>query len=239
LYDIDQNSIRLNLEIIKTEARLIGGEKYSEFSSAIDCLVLLSALIHEEVHAVSFNRRGDRVIVGGYKICVADAESNSWLELYTALDEGLTEMIARSLLVEYLKEDSELAKTEAAVGFLRKLKFERSSYDLEVVLVDNLIKKIATTSGMSEETVRQAIVRSKLDGVDLAETELAQFLDEQTYVGFSEDIKRLQPAGTETGIDEVHSCLHSLDPAWAKKRRAEKVRETSSIPSSQSTPPTH
>lgn len=231
VYFIDTNSIGLNTDQIKKSSEYVQKQDTESMPEGdYFKLSLLHTLIHEEVHAISYRHIAEDEAVGqkgrisGYRASIYD--NDNWSDFYTALDEGVTEMIARQLLEEYMKKDPKSVDSQSLKRFLNTLESYPSGYDVETTLVSTLIQKIAKTSGMSEETVRQGIIRSKLEGVDLTESEFAEFMDEHTYTGFSDDIKKLKPAQEYDEIEKTHSCLSNLDPDWAKKRQEEKRRNS-------------
>jgi len=143
-------------------------------------LLTLKLLVHEQVHVTQQNDVTEVIDVGEHRVNVDFSgisreryEDGDFKIILTAFNEGLTEKIADMVLDEYLKRSGNtyLAKE----GYYK-------TYDIGRVLIDILVNKIATFSGVPEDQVFNALVRASYDGQSI--------LDESLFTDGGEEIRR-------------------------------------------------
>lgn len=139
----------------------------------------LKILVHEQVHITQQNDSKEIINIGEDTVELSHSgisrqvPEEDFRTILTAFNEGLTEKIADMVLDEYLRRsgNSRLVKE----GYYR-------TYDIGRVLIDILVNKIATFSGVPEDQVFNALVRAAYDGQSI--------LDESLFVDGGEEIKR-------------------------------------------------
>lgn len=202
-------------------------------SDAMVQFSVLRTLIHEQIHAMSFTRiisehprsfwqRLQRKVLGAGLVNLSSVFSGYSRHLlkdnaegghqendgFLAFDEGVTDKLAFEILDEYLSaKDSTILDDQSTKVHRERL--TETTYGACVRLVDELVRKIAQNAGMEERHVWQAIVRSKIEGVDLEDTEIARFIDESTFEGFFDRLKKLRPEDFQNKEDEegLRTCL--------------------------------
>lgn len=117
-------------------------------------------------------------------------QAEQYKKTFMAFDEGVTEIIAREVFNQYTKTECDDIPNEIIEQHKTR---QENIYRTSIEIVDAVIDAIAKNSGLDKQTVWNAIVRSKLEGVDLLETEMAQFIDESTFEGFTEQLKDAIP----------------------------------------------
>jgi hypothetical protein len=151
-------------------ARVISG--YVEFNSEVfenlDPLQLLRVFVHEVCHASSI-----------YKSKGVEIPSKEWLgkPSYTAMNEAITEKMADYVVFEYISRSGNKKLYE---DFDKEMR-SREGYALEVCLLEDAIKDIASETGVSEEVVLGSIfghyIRNDFERVleSLSPEEVAMF----------------------------------------------------------------
>lgn len=145
-------------------------------------LLTLKLLVHEQVHVTQQNNGTEVIDVGEHKVNTKfsgisrqrySEEDGDFKTVLTAFNEGLTEKIADMVLDEYLKRSGNTHLAQE--GYYK-------TYDIGRVLIDILVNKIATFSGVPEDQVFNALVRASYDGQSI--------LDESLFTDGGEEIKR-------------------------------------------------
>jgi len=208
-YDPDK-LIRINYEEIGKNLRW----------SSNPAVVLAIIILHEECHAISrnicvgyfdYDEEGRRNIKAksGYAQHIIGVEGDKTVtqsESYSLFDEGVTEKIARELVIKYLESHPNLEDLNK-----RKKIYEDDSkpkvYNLAVSLVEAMIVKIANETGVSREMVWQAIVRGKIEGEDLGDADFREMFSE---VFTSQFLKDLRTANVEEGQARTIPMMGSL-----------------------------
>jgi len=204
-------------------------------------LKVLKSVIHEQVHALSFTKIVTKYTEGSLRRFIRIRGKNNFEGFYSVLsgynkiffdedlegmpspnkdfiafDEGVTEKIAFEILNKYLSvEGSDMPA--AQVNELEENTKKETTYGLCLDLVDDVIRRVAKQSGFSEDSVWQAIKRSKLEGVNFEDTEIGAFFDESTYKGFFEKLRKLQTSDSKD-IEHVQTCLRELDDDYVPKK---------------------
>ena len=206
IYSIENNLIGINFHALKEGAKAYGELEPDPETLA---LFLLHTLVHEEVHAISYRRIKDlpglKITETGYQRRVFDStdvpgEMQIVGSPYVALDEGATEKLAREIFANYLSAN-DFSDPEAVKEFLEILErpsfFDSvPSYNNEVKFLDEIIKQVATKGGFDRRIIWEAIIRSKLEGLEgagLDESTFKEFIDEHTFPGFSVELRNLMP----------------------------------------------
>lgn len=143
-------------------------------------LLTLKLLVHEQVHVTQEHEKTEKIQVGEHEInsgffgISRDVyEEGDFKTILTAFNEGLTEKIADNVLDEYLRRSGNTHLAQE--GYYQ-------TYDIGRVLVDILVHKISTYSGIPEDQVFNALVRASYEGQSI--------LDESLFTDGGEDIKR-------------------------------------------------
>ncbi len=128
----------------------------------------LASIIHEEIHAVSknvlfysFNKNGPRLEATntGYQITTSTSKT------CTLLDEALTEDLAITITIEYLKQHPEMARPEGKdLQQIDTMLYARSGYREAIKFLNTLIGMLAEISGIQPDMVGNALIRSKFRG---------------------------------------------------------------------------
>ncbi|MDP2586532.1 MAG: hypothetical protein Q8P32_02055 [Candidatus Komeilibacteria bacterium] len=94
---------------------------------------------------------------------------------YEVFDEAVTEKLSLEILREYLQQVSlENLKHNQIENFIDRLEKE-SHYSEYIKLLNYIIESISRTTKISERDVWQAIVRGKLEGVNMDDPEIKEF----------------------------------------------------------------
>lgn len=191
---------------------------------------ILKALIHEQVHATQFRgnlnvseKNGTRTSthingvlesVSRYTIDGEDLDLEVDQLANNLLNEGLVEKIADYITEEYLKR---VGKTGLLTSFFQ-------AYPAGRMLVELLVHKIVTETGVSKDGVFNALVRGSYEGVSLLGGDLdAQF--EEGVKKFLKNYKYLDRKNEDYDEKELALCEEFiktidlekvLDPAIVK-----------------------
>lgn len=151
-------------------------------------LLTLKLLIHEEVHTTQFRGYQEFEEKDGTPIHadVSGLTSNDeYLDrIRVAFNEGLVEKIADKVMEEYLKRSGNSHMIQE--GYYK-------TYDIGRMLIDILIHKIHTYSGVPEDQVFNALVRASYDGQDILDDELFKDGGEEIR-SFIEEHQNIAPA---------------------------------------------
>ncbi|PIZ95953.1 MAG: hypothetical protein COX80_02860 [Candidatus Magasanikbacteria bacterium CG_4_10_14_0_2_um_filter_33_14] len=151
----------------------------------LERLFVLHAIIHEEVHAISNNvlsvstKDGgppEGVVTSGYSFSVLkikdsrtrDNSGQSFMveksKIFEDFDEAINEALARKLFLDYLQEDTNFIKNKKIIKHF--IKYHQSQlYNDQVAKLDTMIKDISEQENMNRNSVWNALVRSKLEGI--------------------------------------------------------------------------
>lgn len=200
MYSTRDNQILVNPEKIK--------EQQERWQVPAE-LVLLEIFTHEQIHAVSktqnvglFEDNPEYSLRTGYSLFRGNSKNESKeMDTYTMFDEGVTEKWSRQIYQEYLQAHPDLADPESVKRFQNMISTDgwAKVYDLEISLVEAMMAKLAKETGVSTETVWQAILRSKLEGEDL------------DHPDFQELAKQFFSDKVLQGIKSADSGYHSME----------------------------
>ena len=220
VYNLVYNKLAFNPELYKA---LVLNEGAVEEKGGAEAIIL-QMLCHELVHAT--NRQ---VIIGtrefkqdkkeeaqlGYHHArvIEDSRGDRGQEnSYRAFNEGLTEMLANRIAVRYLSSrnlaDPEMDKW--AIGVLQAPPDTKSywfkankPYTLYRALAEQIVKRLSQETGLDEEMVFNAVVRSQYEAQSLDDPELKGLLVEIFGKDFMQDLRRAE----DTRIGEMLSRL--------------------------------
>lgn len=168
-------------------------------------LLTLKLLIHEQVHVTQFQgyeelKDGDGIPVS-VEVFGLTGNDKNLKRTRVAFNEGLVEKIADNVLEEYLRRSGNSSMIDK--GYYK-------TYDIGRMLIDILIHKIHTYSGVPEDQIFNALVQASYEGQDILDDEL--FKDGgQEIRSFIEDHQSMAPAS-------IHVPRHNVISQVEKKR---------------------
>src|SRR3989344_1641165 len=112
--------------------------------------------------------------------------------VFHALNEAVNEKLARRITLRYLEESSDF--DDSTKDAYRQSVYGNSpglNYSNEVRLLDNIMGRIAATTGLSEEVVFEAFVRASLEGECFEDEMIQDFFKETFGPEFLIDLARL------------------------------------------------
>lgn len=152
--------------------------KYNAVSEekAVTKSVTLAVLIHEELHAVTnTNSIKNSIEIGdtrqmGFQVETLDAITRKSIEkVWKDFNEGITELITDDILDEYIRRTGD-RKEFHLEGFERGYPGStHQSYLAERSMVNVVINRVSTDSGVSKDMVREAFVQAYFAGTPLEE----------------------------------------------------------------------
>ncbi len=191
--------------------------------------IVLQTLCHEMIHAT--NRqvirgireygegKSDKVKAsGGYQQTriTRDREGgHDKINFYEAFNEGLTEVLTSRIALRYLSVRSLATPedTQNAIEFLETPPdtdttwnwFKRvDPYDLYRELAEVVIKRLSQETGLDEEMVFEAMIRSQYESQNLDEKELHDLLNEALGQDFLRRLKKAGASGIAQLVYEVN-----------------------------------
>lgn len=178
LYSVTDNHILANPDVLRNHAK--------RWQLPAE-LLWLWFVVHEEGHAVSksdctgmFGEEGDSpnyLLRRGYSLYHAnDEDVSEEYDTYDILEEGLNEKRSRVIVLEYLQAHPDFvdrANTEKLKALFAD-DHRHKVYDLEISLVEIMIDHLSRETGVSPQTVWQAMLRGKLEGEDLARSDFQE-----------------------------------------------------------------
>lgn len=127
----------------------------------------LKLLVHEQVHVTQVNGYETHEDKDGAPVDLyfsgLTSNNEEWKRTRTAFNEGIVEKIADKVLEEYLRRSGNSKFIED--GYYQ-------TYNIGRMLIDILIQKIHTYSGVPEDQVFNALVRASYDGQDIMDEDL-------------------------------------------------------------------
>ncbi len=191
-------------------------------------LYVLYILSHEEVHALSrvecrglSEKNQGNIITGRFGYSEVESErmkakdKDEYLphHRFLGFEEGITEKIAREEIVEtYLSAHTDFASTED-IGKLRNAfaEFDQNNYNVELKMVNSLIRALSRATTMDEATVWQAIKKGKFSGDTFADFANRQLIDKALGPEIVHLIETLNTDSPEQAI-AITKRLDSSDP---------------------------
>ena len=221
-YDGKLNYIGLNYSDAKEVGQRLGYDQSAQ---------LLSTLIHEEAHAISknthdFNIDDDRLEVrstSGYtksleKISGAYGEHYEIIKAAEALNEGVTDLIARELTLEYYRRKGKLSQT--LKGQLEELGELR--YRIEKIFVSALVRKIAKECSVPADVVWGSIKQGYFSGLNVLDEENIDLFDEILGENFS--LSFFVESDDELIHDMIRHLREFVDDEWSEGQKAASKR---------------
>src|SRR3989344_2868869 len=196
-------------------------------------LMWLYLLAHEETHAVSksecvgaFGDVSEYYLRSGYSLYHANEQDESKeFDTYQILDEGITDKLAREIVLEYLEAHPDFADATGTKEFTSKLNDDRwhKKYNLEVSLVELMIDRLARETGVTSKIVWNAMLQGKLEGEDLTHQDFQELARQFFSEKFLHQLKMTEassdkPLGALSLFKEFN--LTSIDPALKAKIEA-------------------
>ena len=169
----------------------------------------ISALIHEETHAVARSvcvKAGEgsskyapegRIVRQqlGYQIdqLKDPSQDSDFVEdvdsFFAAFNEAITEMIAREIFYEYLQANG-LNSTPGA-KFAQKYLEGKHQYNVFIVIAEKMADKIARKTGQSRDAVLQAFKRGMIEGEVITQGESREWFEEIFTKDFFSSLEKL------------------------------------------------
>lgn len=184
---IEDKKIGINMREIYIESKEDRVEPRAKF---------LHTLIHEQTHAATeipcspgSNRSG---------FALKEGEKRT----FEIFNEGVTEKLATDLTAKYLEEHPDFLLPEDRERYMQYLSDPEAekSYDLPVAMVELMIKKIARSSGISEKTVWEGVLRQQFEGNGFNDSELREMFAECFGENFLDKLAKINTAEDQTKI---------------------------------------
>lgn len=195
-------------------------------------IYILRSVAHEEGHAVSKStcqgledamaaQEGENVkveISNGYarQLTIGKHEKTTTKLSYFLFDEGVNEKLAREITDEYLESDPSFADVHEIQRY--KVAFENhlleKPYDIAVLFVDALIRKIATDVGTGEAVIWKALQRGKFEGQSLDDSEIKDLFKEGLPSDF---LSKLSALNSEDQNARLIKLMDYLKPSQFQK----------------------
>lgn len=151
-------------------------------------MTLLDTVVHEQIHGISkLTCRGVMEAIevesvlkdfshqSGYSLAETKHEGGKAMNstFFELFEEGVTELLSRRTVREYLKSHKDYASPEEIAEYIKIMDDDsvRKSYDLSVSFVEAFIEKLAHQTGVSKDTVWGAVLRGKFEGEDMTDPE--------------------------------------------------------------------
>lgn len=180
-YDRQDNVILINYEFIKNFSE----NSEQKLNPEIDFLL---TLIHEEIHAISKQEcygAEDGKLSNGVEIVSGYLTLKDGSIAFHALDEGMTEKMAREALLDYVRATGHFQIKEC-VDFFEKYQNE---YNANIECIDELIERISIFTGVSPDVVWGGFIRGKFEGEDFTDLTLKEGLVQIFSEGFLNQIQ--------------------------------------------------
>ncbi|OGH93644.1 MAG: hypothetical protein A2538_01240 [Candidatus Magasanikbacteria bacterium RIFOXYD2_FULL_41_14] len=206
-YSPHANKIFLDAKLLVAKAWIQGGQKQKTKGHLIvdENLMfanVLHTMIHEKVHAISYNRLEEQKIDsivkraavwviehmldgmvpvrlgksrGGYS--EHDRTQGSSSSRFRLFDEAVTERLTRDIMKKYLLRCHGETYTPQTVKDVLDILEVNDGYKKERKFLDEVIVGMAQYLKMSETDVWNAIVRSKIEGMDLDDPDVKPVFD--------------------------------------------------------------
>lgn len=153
-------------------------------SKEVDILKgFIETIIHEQVHAITTPARRKRT---GFRLN-KDNTHDQW-------NEGVTEKFSREIALEYM----------SATGISGK-EILIASYPGSVAFVDNFIKRISEYSGVSEQSVWNAILRAFFTHGTITDEDLKDVFPEGFYQSFKNASDKSFSRGADYFIRKINA----------------------------------
>ena len=123
---------------------------------------------------------------------------------FCALNEGITEKLAREVMLKYLEAS---AAPKEILGKVR-ISFvnNKGSYELEMPVLDAIIKKIAERNQQEVRVVWESIINAYLQGDDFEDEDVEQLFSETFGPDFLKELSKL-PSGLSMGSKKQREAL--------------------------------
>ncbi len=131
---------------------------------------IFNSIVHEFTHLAGYNMEGydesgEHVSVNGVSTISLDEKSSRFGEV---INEGITELIARNIAVEYAVRTGKLDVHES----------KHDSYQEECELVEVIVDTLSLGVGVSKELVWNSLVQAYMSGLDITSPEFLENMGE-------------------------------------------------------------
>ncbi len=173
---------------------------FDEFKSTGDTvsprLSVLRTVIHEMVHAASRTEIHNMLDVTGGELpegATGYMMYHKKRALFKMLEEGVTELLAKQIFVDYVRTHSDFAPKKETEAYITTGHFNEflAPYAVSEKFTEFFIQKISLETGVPQKTVTEAVIRGKFEGVDLL-GELLKDLEEIFSKKFMNDLAKAQ-----------------------------------------------
>lgn len=124
-------------------------------------------------------------------------------QVFTFLNEGITEMFSREILAEYLALDTAYASKTSTDHFFEQLPQLELAYNKIVPVVETMISSIAERTGVDSVTVKESLYGAMLRGEPMSDPELVAAFSELYGEDFLVKLAR-QPIRGDTAEISQH-----------------------------------
>lgn len=112
---------------------------------------------------------------------------------FLALNEGITEKLSREILLEYLKANGNSGDSAAVLVQSIDSNNPQLPYSREVFIVDAIVDRIASKSGVSKQTVWQSLIRAYFSGESFNNQEIEELFNDTFGHDFLRELSQLMP----------------------------------------------
>lgn len=220
-YSPISNQILLDVESILENAWGLSEQKTTKEGVALISqealeLSILATYIHEQVHAISYNRieeldpkliTNNKIIISllnffrkqrafnfkkiksGYsenEIKINKENKNKKIDIEEKFKD-FDEAVTERLTFEILQRYMQEDMTKEQVISVLNDFFEKSSYQKHIAYLNSVIRALSKTTELSEETVWYGIIRSKLEGINFDNPEIEKIFNKKIMSDTNED----------------------------------------------------
>ena len=156
-------------------------------------------LIHEAIHAASYIRIKHSSVRKSIKIGY-DHEWGGALTKLVGFNEGVTELMAQEILLEYYRREG--YGTKDAQGSLDNIALS-NRYKFYMWTVKSIAHRLDIYAGIEAGTSWKAIIRGALEGEDLQNPEFSKFFEALFPKGFFDRYANFINSSSDEEMDEI------------------------------------
>ncbi|KKT20408.1 MAG: hypothetical protein UW05_C0037G0001, partial [Candidatus Giovannonibacteria bacterium GW2011_GWC2_43_8] len=185
-YSVRENTLGVNWFYIESQLS-------KDFPEVNPQMMLTYVLFHEETHALSKVDCSPDPQFGGQQLERLGYEreipaKKGWYDdVFEAFNEGVTDNIAHEVFREYASQTGSFTDQEVD-KFLAWQK--KNIYSLEKHLADTFVIKLTKATGLSNDTVWDAVKSGLFTGDNLYKSELREYLDDELGAEYMERLSR-------------------------------------------------
>lgn len=145
-----------------------------------------------------------------YSPLIGDKEDRSKFDsrqIFTLLNEAITEKLAREIIIEYL-DQSQVEDEETENKFRQTLASanESLSYQEEIALLNGITERLAQNADISQDKVWKALIRAMFEGETFEDNEVRELFDQGFGPNFLLDLSRLDlPSNPFWGQEQMYN----------------------------------